>query len=405
MVTQSQLLSAADKRRKILNPKTRSEFTKKLQEHLSSKIMGQDEALDSILDSMSRVITGIRNKEKPILTMLFLGPTGTGKTEVVKELSNFIFGDRNSFIRVNCQELSESHTVAKLLGSPPGYVGSEIEPMLSEDNIIKPCEQAWVHSKGIYANVNVLSKKYDPSECNFISLILFDEIEKAHPKIWTSLLGMMDDGHLTIGNNETVNFTNSIIIMTTNIGSRELDNSLSNRGIGFQIDTDVDQKQIDSQAKEQVEKHFPPEFVNRFNKIVSFNPLSTKNISKILDIQVDNFYKTLVEANMPLKINLSKTVKDKIIEMGSNSQYGARHLNRKLEELIFTPISRMVASGQLISDDVVNVTLKSNEICFTREPRTEIQMEKWIKSTTVKKARTKRVIRKKPVRNPRKKSK
>lgn len=394
-VQTSPLLTIKDQKRATLDPNKRSIFIEELEKELSSSVIGQDEALQAIADSMSRVVTGIRNHEKPILSMLFLGPTGVGKTEVVKVISKCLFGDRSRFVRINCQELSESHTVAKLLGSPPGYVGGEIEPLLSEESLIRGCEEAWVQSSGIYSKPNPIFKRHDPANGKFLSIVLFDEIEKAHPKIWTTLLGLMDDGHLILSNNEKVDFTDTIIIMTTNVGSRELDSRLSKNSIGFNIidDNKIDYTHLDKQAKESVSQHFPPEFVNRFNHIIGFKPLDETSISKILEIQIENFYKTLLDAGMPITFNFSREFKKHIINIGTSQQYGARHLNRKIEETLITPVSKMVSSEQIIAGDEIYVTIKDTKINFVREKRTEEQMKSWhkIKKETNKKPRAKNI--------------
>ena len=164
------LLTNKDKQRATLDPKQRSKITEDIRKKLYNEIIGQDNAIDTIVDSMSRLITGIRNLEKPILNLLFLGPTGTGKTETVKVLADSFFGSRVAFTRINCQELSAEHTVAKLLGSPPGYIGGDVQPLLSEENIIRHCEEAWVKEKGVYTETNEISRKYDPSQNEFLSI-------------------------------------------------------------------------------------------------------------------------------------------------------------------------------------------------------------------------------------------
>ena len=297
-------LSDEDKKRVILNPTKKSQFIEQLESKLKKQVIGQDEAVDNILNSIDRVVAGVKSKEKPVLTMLFLGPTGTGKTECVKVLSESLFGKRDAFIRVNCQELTSEHMIARLFGSPPGYVGNEIEPMLSQQNIDKFCKKAVEDKAGLFTPFNMWGQKlFNHITEDYLSIILFDEIEKAHPKIWTSLLSVMDDGCLVLGKNEVVSFKNSIIIMTTNVGSQEIDKTLKGNYVGFNI-TDEETKQTDVKKKafEEVKAHFPPEFCNRFDEVVAFKMLTPIDIERIIGVQLKYFFRDLVEAKIPLYI-------------------------------------------------------------------------------------------------------
>lgn len=336
-------------------------------------------AVDIIVNSFSRIISGIRNKERPILTLLFLGPTGTGKTELVKLLSEVLFGSRVTFTRINGEELSSEYTSAKLLGSPPGYVGAEVKPLLCQKNIDKAFMDAHKNKTGIFSNeshFNKLRESFEPKKGKCLSLILFDEIEKAHPKIWTSLLGIMDDGHLILSNNEEVDFTNSIIIMTTNVGSSELDKTLQDSIVGFNVnnfDDEESRQQFDNdmhnQALEEAKSFFPPEFCNRFDTIVPFRGLRKEDIKVILHIHIEQLMSRLTNANKPLILNFSSSVIDFIVDEGFSPQYGARELRRVIRNYITDALSALIATDQLVAGDRLNIIMKDKQIKFVREAR------------------------------------
>lgn len=377
-------LTDDDKKTIILDSTKRSEFCNNVCSLMQSNIIGQDEPILNIIDSLSRLISGIKNKERPILSMLFLGPTGVGKTETVKVLAEALFGKRNAFARVNCQELSESHALAKLLGAPPGYVGADIEPLLSQDNLDRACKEARESLTGIFSS-KYESLRFDRTED--ISLILFDEVEKAHPKIHTALLGILDDGNLILSNNKRVSFRNSIIIMTSNVGSKEIDTSLKNEAVGFNIcEPNVKNNiaMMKERAVEEAVEFFPPEFMNRFDNVVPFNTLSDADIKQILDIGINKIKNNLIECNASVGITLTKEVIEKIIKEGSSKRYGARQLNRSLEKLIVTPLARIIASEQVIPGDLLLIKDQKGEIVFERSPRTRHQIRHYEKSKNQK---------------------
>jgi ATP-dependent Clp protease ATP-binding subunit ClpC len=371
-------LTENDKKRVILNPLKKSKFIDQLEQKLKKQVIGQDEAVDNILNSIDRVVAGVKSKEKPVLTMLFLGPTGTGKTECVKVLSEVLFGKRDAFIRVNCQELTSEHMIARLFGSPPGYIGNEVEPMLSQQNVDKFCKKAVEDQAGLFAGTNSWGKKlYNHEKEEYLSIVLFDEIEKAHHKIWTSLLSVMDDGFLVLGKNETVSFKNSIIIMTTNVGSQEIDKTLKGSVVGFNIsDENKKQGDVKKRAFEEVKAHFPPEFCNRFDEVVAFKMLTPVDIEKIIGVQLKYFFKDLVEAKIPLYIRYTDAFIKFIAKEGFNQQYGARHLNRVIKNKLISPLSKLLTTEQLIVGDVMTVDLDETGVLFIREPRTEEQLKK-----------------------------
>lgn len=364
-------------KRQKLDSEQKSELILFLETELKKQVIGQHESSDSIADSMSRAIAGIRDKEKPILTLMFLGPTGVGKTETVKVLSNIIFGARDCFTRVNCEELSADHSLAKLIGSPPGYVGNDVEAMLSQKQLDKHFHEAHKYNLGLFASDNPISEQFNGDKENgALSIVLFDEIEKAHPKIWNALIGIMDDGHLTLGNNKTVDMKNSIIIMTSNVGAKELDKSLQQAHVGFDLgghndeqDREKEIKQMKEAAVGAAKELFPPEFCNRFDKIVTFKTLSEDDFSRILDIHIQGVYRRLMDADVPVFIHYKDDFMKMIMDKGVDKRYGARNLNRVIDQEIITPFSKLINTKQIQSGDIIEISMKGDKVNFMREPR------------------------------------
>lgn len=385
-------------KRKQLDATSKSDLIEYLEEELKNNIIGQYESCESIANSLSRVLAGIGNKERPILNLLFLGSTGVGKTESVKVLSKILFGERDAFTRVNCEELTSEHSFAKIIGCPPGYVGNDIEPMLSQNNVDSHFEAAHKYKMGLFSSDNLLSQRYSGENSHGpLSIILFDEIEKAHPKIWSALIGIMDDGHLTLGNNEIVNLKNSIIIMTSNVGARDLDKTLQKASVGFDIggtkkeDDEVEYNAMKASAIEAAKEHFPPEFCNRFDRIITFKTLNRDEFSKILLISLQNFCQDLTEAKVPLFINYKQEFLDMLLEKGIDKRYGARNLNRIVQDELITPISKMINTKQLIANDAIEIEYSNGKSIFTREARytkdllTKTRKKMAVKKTTIKK--------------------
>lgn len=317
-------------------------------------------------------IAGIRNKEKPLLNLLFLGSTGTGKTELVKVLSDIIFGYRDYFTRINCEELGSEHTFSKLIGSPPGYVGNDVEAMLSQDSLDQFFKQSILDKRGLFGDIKTMFyqkfKKYKEEGC--LSLVLFDEIEKAHPKILSSIIGIMDDGNLTLGNNEVVNFRSSIIIMTSNVGSKLLDTTLQNNSVGFDIGNgEVKTTGLKDEVLTEAKNHFLPEFCNRLDKMIVFNSLSRQNFRNILDLQLSKMCKRLNLAKLNLFMIYKDVFMEFILDEGVSQRYGARHLERVIQEELVTPVSNLINTGQIKCGDFVEVNRKNGNTIFTREAR------------------------------------
>jgi ATP-dependent Clp protease ATP-binding subunit ClpA len=354
----------------VLNTGRRSPQVARFETMLRDRVIGQGSAIDAILDSFSKILAGIRNPERPILTLLFLGPTGVGKTETVKALAETIFGKRTAFTRINCQEFSSEFTVSKLFGSPPGYVGNDVEPLLSQENLDRHHKEAQAEGRGVFAEgEGKIAKLFPQVKSHYMSCVLFDEVEKAHPKVWNALLGLMEDGHLTLGNNKTVDFTRAIIVITTNVGAEEMSETLRHKQIGFAVKSDHEALNLDitTKAIDAAKEVFPYEFLNRFDDIICFRVLTQTDLRKILDLMLQDVYKRLMIAGVPIILHYSPAYLQKLLKEGTDPQFGARPMRRAVERLLVAPLSRVIASGQVKAGDVVNVRMRGDQPVFTRE--------------------------------------
>ncbi len=308
-----------------------AEKLSRIEEELKKRVIGQDNAVQKVSDSVKRSRVGISDPNRPIGSFIFLGPTGVGKTELTKALAEFMFDDDKALLRVDMSEYMERHSISKLIGSPPGYVGHEESGQLTE---------------------RVRHRPY--------SVILFDEVEKAHPEVFNILLQVLDDGRLTDAKGRVVNFKNTIIILTSNIGAEHIDKM---QKIGF---GSGDVKDDYSEAKKLVlgslKEHFRPEFLNRLDEIVMFDILSPKAIRSIVDVQIDIIKKRLLEKDIQLE------VADKVLtylgEEGYNPQYGARPLKRLIQDKILTPIANLMVSQHVTNGGVVSVDMKDGNLAI-----------------------------------------
>lgn len=314
---------------------TEAETTRllKMEEEISRRLIGQDEAVSAVSRAIRRARTGLRDPRRPIGSFLFMGPTGVGKTELARCLARFLFGKEDAMIRIDMSEFMERHEVSKLVGAPPGYVGHESGGKLTE---------------------LVRRKPY--------SVILFDEIEKAHPEIFNILLQVLDDGKLTDGQGRKVDFRNTVIIMTSNVGAKEAQqgNSL---GFGMSADsqTQRDWERSKSIILEEANKLFRPEFLNRIDEIAVFRPLSLDNLLKIIDTMLDDLSVRL--DNKGVKIEVSDDVKAKILEKGFKPKYGARPLKRAIQSMLEDKIADFMLSGKMNDKDTkISVNLKGEEL-------------------------------------------
>lgn len=297
-----------------------------INEHLKSRVIGQDDAIDKVSLTIQRNRVGIRKKDRTVGNFIFLGPTGVGKTQLAKEIAKHMFNSGENMIRVDMSEYMEKHSVSKLIGSPPGYVGYESGGQLTEQVKRKP------HS-----------------------VILFDEVEKAHPEVFNVLLQMLDDGYLTDSLGRTIDFRNCLVILTSNTGAKKVQDFGS--GLGFKsADTLLQQDQAEkSILMKALNNKFSPEFLNRIDEIVIFNKLSKEDILLILNNECDDLAENLIDVG-DYKLKITKTAKDIIIEQGYDPKYGARPLRRTLERLVENPISEMILKGILNQGDTIKVT-------------------------------------------------
>src|SRR5262249_20546120 len=279
---------------------------------------------------------------RPIGAMLFLGPTGSGKTRIIEAAAEILFDDPNAMVKIDCAEFQHSHEIAKLIGSPPGYLGHrETSPLLTQENLNR------THTDDLK-----------------LSLVLVDEIEKASDALWQLLLGILDKATLTLGDNRRVNFSKTIVIMTSNLGAREMSELISG-GIGFtqgkrtKSDTEMDvDQQICRTAVEAARRKFSPEFMNRIDKMVVFRSLKESHLRQILDLELNAVQQRVMNfAGTKFVFQCSERAKDVLLREGLDGRYGARHLKRSVERLLVSPLSNLVASEQVMFGDLIYVNL------------------------------------------------
>jgi ATP-dependent Clp protease ATP-binding subunit ClpC len=350
-----------------LRPQETSRELARFAGDMKRQVVGQDRAVDRLTDSLSRVIAGIQDPERPLLTMLFLGPTGVGKTETVRALADLLFGSRRAFTRVNCQEYAAQYNLAKLLGSPPGYVGGEVTPLLAQATIDKHHVLAAELERGLLGTPDGrLARAFPAAEGRCLSLILFDEVEKAHPKLWDLLLGLLEDGTVILGNNEETDFRRAIVVLTSNVGSEAMGVHLAHESIGFATvqaigDRDHD---VEQAALRAARKTFPFEFLNRFDELITFRPLRERDLVRILDILVGRFHLRSLRSTAPFLLELTPAAKGWLIERGFDARFGARPLQRLVEAEVVTPLSHYLVAGHIGRGDLILVDADADGLRF-----------------------------------------
>jgi ATP-dependent Clp protease ATP-binding subunit ClpC len=312
-----------------------------MEERLHERVIGQHEAIGALSDAIRRARAGLKDPRRPIGSFIFLGPTGVGKTELAKALAEFMFDSEDAMTRIDMSEYGERHTTSRLLGAPPGYVGYDEGGQLSESIRRRPYQ-----------------------------VVLFDEIEKAHPEVFNTLLQVLDDGRLTDGQGHTVDFRNTVIIMTSNVGTEELRAGT----IGFKRDADhVDIAEARKKVDEGLKRTFRPEFLNRIDEIIIFEPLTMKDLMQIVELQAKEVVDRMAEQQITLE--LSSTAKELLVKEGFNPVYGARPLRRTVQRMLETPLSRSLLKNEFIAGDVVQVDVVDGHLTFTKRQAVTLKTE------------------------------
>jgi len=335
---------------KQLDPGLTGSDAEKLEVDLKKRIVGQDEAIQQIINIYQMNLAGMSSPGRPIGNFLFLGPTGSGKTRLVEATAESLVGDGRAVIKIDCAEFQHSHEIAKLIGSPPGYLGHrETHPLLSQE---------------------VLNQYH--TERMKLSFVLFDEIEKASDALWNLLLGILDKATLTLGDNRRVDFSRALIFMTSNLGASEM-GSILQPGMGFaaceaerlhatgQVEEGLGDK-INRAAIEAARRKFTPEFMNRIDKIVVFHPLGETELRKILGIELTMVQQRIfTSANgAPFVFSLTEPAKDFLLREGTDMKYGARHLKRAIDRNLVHPLSNLIATEQVRGGDLLRVDYDSS---------------------------------------------
>ena len=333
----------------FLNPTLQSAQAVAFSERLGARIVGQDAAVQGMSDLYQIYLAGMNPQHRPIGTMLFLGPTGAGKTRVVEAAAEVMFGNAYAMVKIDCAEFQHSHEIAKLIGSPPGYLGHrETQPLLTQENLNR------MHT--------------DEQK---LTIVLFDEIEKASDSLWQLLLGILDKATLTLGDNRRVDFSKTIVVMTSNLGAREMTELISG-GIGFTGGQSNNKRVVEEQLNQHIERtaveaarrKFSPEFMNRIDKIVVFRSLQENHLRQILDLELRAVQERVMVAGTKFMFECSDSAKERMLIEGLDGRYGARHLKRSVERLLVSPLSNLVASGQIEFGDLIYVDVEGKQLTF-----------------------------------------
>ncbi len=345
--------------RRVLDTERNGDDARRLERDLKKKIVGQDEAISQIVNTYQTYLTGLTSPGRPLGNLLFLGPTGTGKTRLVEATAESLAGDARAVIKIDCAEFQHSHEIAKLVGSPPGYLGHrETHPALTQQAL----------------------NQYHTADVK-VSFVLFDEIEKASDSLWKLLLGILDKATLTLGDNTKVDFSQAIIFITSNLGAAEMESFLRPT-MGFSageiqrerqagnLDEDLSSK-IENVGVAAARRKFSPEFMNRIDKVVVFRPLGTPQLRSILDLELNAIQQRIlhVSGGHCFLFSLSDEAKDHLLREGTDVKYGARHLKRTVERTLVYPMSNLIATGQVRRGDRIHVDFDADlqRIIFSAE--------------------------------------
>jgi ATP-dependent Clp protease ATP-binding subunit ClpA len=335
----------------VLDPSRRSNDARDFEAALRRKIVGQDQAIEKVAEIYQMFLAGLNAPGRPVGNLLFLGPTGSGKTRVVEAVAESLFGDARACIKIDCAEFQHSHEIAKLIGSPPGYLGHrETHPLLTQEAL-----NQW-HTEKLK-----------------LSILLFDEIEKASDSLWQLLLGILDKATLTLGDNRRVDLSSCIIIMTSNLGAVEM-SEMVNGGLGFAprtvaVDDSLDEK-MNRSAVDAARRKFAPEFMNRIDKVVVFKTLRAEHLQQILDIELGMVQQRVLMASgaHQFVFNCTAPVKNFLLAEGTDPKYGARHLKRAIERHLVFPLANLVATGQVKLGDFIRIDLiGESQLTFVKE--------------------------------------
>jgi ATP-dependent Clp protease ATP-binding subunit ClpA len=322
-------------------------------------VIGQEEAVQQIVNIYQMNLTGMTAPGRPVANFLFLGPTGTGKTRIVEATSEALAGHARAVTKIDCAEFQHSHEIAKLIGSPPGYLGHrETHPLLSQETI----------------------SQYNSETCK-LSFLLFDEIEKASDALWNLLLGILDKATLTLGDNRKVDFSRCMIFMTSNLGAAEMSAIMSPKmGFGSALRNPVKELREDPKVEgkikssgiEAARRKFTPEFMNRMDKVVVFRPLGEEQLRRILDIELNYVQRRVFDSSngdRSFVFSVAAPAKEHLLEQGTDPKYGARHLKRAIERSLVQPLSNLMATGQVRSGDWVKIDYDAaaGSLTFRRE--------------------------------------
>jgi ATP-dependent Clp protease ATP-binding subunit ClpB len=319
---------------------------------LRERVVGQDQAVEALVDLYQMFCAGLQSPSRPIGNLLFLGPTGSGKTRIVEAAAEILFGDSRALIKVDCAEFQHSHEIAKLIGSPPGYLGHrETHPIITQEALAASHRD---HMK--------------------LSFLLFDEIEKASDALWQLLLGILDKATLTLGDNRRVDLSQTMIFLTSNLGSGQIAD-LVQGGMGFVQPNDEPitglHEKVERTAVEAARRKFSPEFMNRLDKVVVFHPLRREDLDEVLEIELSNVQKRVLDAaTRPFLFRITEEGRAFLLQEGTDQRYGARHLKRAIERYVVYPIARLLATAQVHQGDVLVIDRSpvAKALTFSREP-------------------------------------
>jgi ATP-dependent Clp protease ATP-binding subunit ClpA len=337
----------------VLEPGKRSREVVEFEDRLRSRIIGQDEAVSQLVNVYQTILAGMSGPGRPLANLLFLGPTGSGKTRLVEAAAEILFGSSTAFIKVDCAEFQHSHEIAKLIGSPPGYLGHrETTPAITQEKLDQ------THTEKLK-----------------ISFVLFDEIEKANDALWQLLLGILDKATLTLGDNRKVDFSHTIVFMTSNLGASEM-SRLATGGIGFapkpsvQHAEEMDRK-IYRVAVDAAKRRCSPEFMNRIDKVVVFRTLNREQLQQILNLELAEVQRRILAAQQerPFAFECTAAAKDFLLKEGTDPRYGARHLKRAIERYLVFPLSSLISTEQVLAGDQISIDVAPtvDGLVFTKE--------------------------------------